>query len=77
MLGYSTIDRGLHAAGYAVGRCRRHHGQRGSAYGAAMFYVITYALATLVAFGTMLLLSRQGFEAEEISICADCSATLA
>jgi NADH-quinone oxidoreductase subunit N len=38
-----------------------------AAYSAAMFYLITYALATLAAFGIMLLLSRQGFEAEEIS----------
>jgi len=38
-----------------------------SAYGAAMFYVITYVLTTLAAFGIILLLARQGHEAEEIS----------
>jgi NADH-quinone oxidoreductase subunit N len=32
-----------------------------------MFYLITYALTSLVTFGVMLLLSRQGFEAEEIA----------
>jgi NADH-quinone oxidoreductase subunit N len=32
-----------------------------------MFYAITYALATLVSFGIILLLAREGFEAEEIS----------
>jgi NADH-quinone oxidoreductase subunit N len=38
-----------------------------SAYGAAMFYVITYVLTTLAAFGIILLLARQGHEAEEIA----------
>jgi NADH-quinone oxidoreductase subunit N len=37
------------------------------AYGAGMFYVITYALATAGAFGIILLLARSGFEAAEIS----------
>lgn len=37
------------------------------AYGAAMFYAITYVLTTLAAFGIILLLSRAGHEAEEIS----------
>jgi NADH-quinone oxidoreductase subunit N len=35
-------------------------------YSAAMFYAITYALTTAVAFGSIVLLSRAGFEAEEI-----------
>ena len=38
-----------------------------SSYSAAMFYLITYALTSLGTFGVMLLLSRQGFEAEEIA----------
>ena len=38
-----------------------------NAYSAAMFYVITYALTTLGTFGIILLLARQGFEAEEIA----------
>ncbi|MES2978107.1 MAG: NADH-quinone oxidoreductase subunit NuoN [Pseudomonadota bacterium] len=37
------------------------------AYGAAMFYAITYVLTTLSVFGIIMLLSRQGFESEEIS----------
>lgn len=37
------------------------------AYSAAMFYVITYVLTTLAAFGVILLLTREGFESEEIS----------
>jgi NADH-quinone oxidoreductase subunit N len=32
-----------------------------------MFYVITYVLATLASFGVLLLLSREGFESEEIA----------
>ena len=38
-----------------------------NSYSAAMFYVVTYALTTLGTFGIMLLLARQGFEAEEIA----------
>jgi NADH-quinone oxidoreductase subunit N len=38
-----------------------------NAYGSSMFYVVTYVLASLGAFGTILLLSRAGFEADEIS----------
>jgi len=37
-----------------------------SAYGAAMFYVITYVLTTLAVFGVIMLLAREGFESEEI-----------
>jgi NADH-quinone oxidoreductase subunit N len=37
------------------------------AYGSSMFYVVTYVLASLGAFGTILLLSRAGLEADEIS----------
>jgi NADH-quinone oxidoreductase subunit N len=36
-------------------------------YSAAMFYVIIYAVTTLGTFGIILLLSRSGFEAEEIA----------
>jgi len=36
-------------------------------YAAAMFYTITYALTAAVGFGVIVLLSRQGFEAEELS----------
>ncbi|KAB7591711.1 NADH-quinone oxidoreductase subunit NuoN [Verminephrobacter eiseniae] len=38
-----------------------------NAYSAAMFYVITYVLTTLAAFGVILLLAREGFESEEIA----------
>ena len=35
-------------------------------YAASMFYVITYSLTSVAAFGMIVLLSRAGFEAEEI-----------
>src|SRR5688572_9926076 len=35
-------------------------------YGAGMFYVVTYVLMNLGAFGMILLLSRSGFEAENL-----------
>ncbi|HQR71449.1 MAG TPA: NADH-quinone oxidoreductase subunit N, partial [Burkholderiaceae bacterium] len=38
-----------------------------NSYSAGMFYVITYALTTLGTFGIIVLLARQGFEAEEIA----------
>ncbi len=37
------------------------------AYGAAMFYAITYVLTTLAVFGIILLLARAGHESEEIT----------
>ena len=39
----------------------------GNAYSSALFYMVTYVLTTLGSFGVILLLSRQGFESEEIS----------
>ena len=38
-----------------------------NAYSSSMFYVVTYVLSSLGAFGMILLLSRSGFEAQEIS----------
>jgi NADH-quinone oxidoreductase subunit N len=38
-----------------------------NAYSSAMFYIITYVLTTLASFGVVLLLSREGFESEEIA----------
>jgi len=35
-------------------------------YSAAMFYTVTYVLTAAVAFGIVLLLSREGFEAEQL-----------
>jgi NADH-quinone oxidoreductase subunit N len=38
-----------------------------AAYSASMFYAITYVLTTLATFGIIMLLSREGFESEEIA----------
>jgi NADH-quinone oxidoreductase subunit N len=35
-------------------------------YSAAMFYTVTYVLTTLVSFGIVMLLSREGFEADQL-----------
>ena len=37
------------------------------AYSSAMFYVVTYVLTVVPAFGVILLLAREGFESEEIA----------
>ena len=36
-------------------------------YSSSMFYIVTYVLTTLGSFGMVMLLSRQGFESEQIS----------
>ncbi|AZY48556.1 NADH-quinone oxidoreductase subunit NuoN [Bordetella avium] len=67
MLAYSTISHmgfvllGL-ASGVVVGKAEA----ASAAYGASLFYMITYVLTTLASFGIVLLLSRQGFECEQI-----------
>ena len=59
MLAYSTISHmGFVMIGILAGT--------DTGYGAAMFYVIVYALMTLGSFGMILLLSRAGFEAENL-----------
>jgi len=60
MLAYSTISHvGFIMLGVLTGT------QEG--YAAAMFYTIVYTLMTLGGFGMILLMSRAGFEADEIS----------
>ncbi len=59
MLAYSTISHmGFLLLGILAGS---KHG-----YAASMFYIITYALMTLGAFGIIILLSRDGFEADKL-----------
>jgi NADH-quinone oxidoreductase subunit N len=59
MLAYSTISHmGFLLLGILSGT--------DNGYSSAMFYVLTYVLMTLGAFGMILLLSRVGFEAEEL-----------
>ncbi len=60
MLAYSTISHmGFMLLGILSGAL--------SGYGASMFYMVTYVLMTLGAFGMILLLSRRGFEAEHLN----------
>ena len=68
MLAFSTIAQmGFFLLAMLAGVAGGNHINATSAYGAAMFYVITYVLTTLAAFGIILLLARQGHEAEEIT----------
>ena len=67
MLAFSTIAQmGFMLLAFVGGVVNGDASNAANAYGAAMFYVITYVLTTLATFGVMLLLSRQGFESEEI-----------
>lgn len=68
MLAYSTISQmGFVLLGLMSGVVNGNVLSAANAYSSAMFYVITYVLTTLATFGVMLLLSRDGFESEEIS----------
>ena len=67
MLAYSTIGQvGFIFLGLMAGVSGGTALGAANAYSSAMFYVITYVLTTLVSFGIILLLSREGFESEEI-----------
>lgn len=59
MLAYSTIS---HMGFLLLGVLAANAG----GYTAALFYVVTYVLTTLVAFGLILVLARRGFEAEHL-----------
>ncbi len=68
MLAYSTIAQmGFVLLAMLSGVAAGNSASIANAYSAAMFYLISYALTSLGTFGVMLLLSRQGFEAEEIA----------
>ncbi|MCA3054722.1 MAG: NADH-quinone oxidoreductase subunit NuoN, partial [Rhodocyclaceae bacterium] len=59
MLAYSTISHmGFLLLGLLAGTK--------NGYAASMFYIISYALMSLGAFGIIMLLSREGFEAEQL-----------
>ena len=68
MLGFSTVAQmGFLLLALLSGVVGPRVELTAQAYGAGMFYVITYSLATAGAFGIILLLAREGFEAEQIS----------
>lgn len=68
MLAYSAISHmGFMLLGMATGVIGGDVRFIFNAYSSSMFYVVTYVLTSLGAFGTVLLLSRAGFESDEIS----------
>jgi NADH-quinone oxidoreductase subunit N len=68
MLAYSTIGQmGFMLLAMFSGVVGGNPMTAANAWSAAMFYVITYAITTLGTFGIVMLLARQGFEAEEIA----------
>ncbi len=68
MLAYSTISQmGFVLLGLMSGVVNGNVLSAENAYSSAMFYIVTYVLTTLGAFGIILLLAREGFESEEIS----------
>ena len=67
MLAFSTISQmGFLLLGLLAGVVNGNQLNAESAYGASMFYVVTYVLTTLAAFGIILLLARAGHESDDI-----------
>ena len=67
MLAYSTISNiGFVLLGFAPTVIAGNTLSAANGYGSALFYIVTYVFTTLGTFGTILLLSRQGFEADQI-----------
>jgi NADH-quinone oxidoreductase subunit N len=67
MLAYSTISQmGFMLLGLLSGVVGGSTVPAANAYSSAMFYSITYVLTTLGTFGIIMLLSRKGFEAENL-----------
>lgn len=68
MLAFSTIAQmGFMLLGLLAGVSGGQGGNMANAYGSSMFYVVSYVLTTLGTFGVILLLSRKGFESDNIS----------
>ena len=68
MLAFSTISQmGFMLLGLLAGVAGGQGGNMANAYGSAMFYVVSYVLTTLGTFGVILLLSRDGFESDNIA----------
>ncbi|MEK9719751.1 MAG: NADH-quinone oxidoreductase subunit NuoN, partial [Quisquiliibacterium sp.] len=68
MLAYSTIAQvGFVLLGMLSGFLEPDARPSAGAYGASMFYIVTYVLTTLGTFGVIQLLAREGFEAEDLA----------
>ncbi len=67
MLAYSTIAQmGFMLLGLASGVVSGNTLSAANAYSSSMFYVVTYVFTTLGTFGIVMLLSRAGFESEQV-----------
>lgn len=67
LLAYSTISQvGFVLLGLATGVVDGQMRLADDAYGASLFYVITYVLTSLAGFGVVMLMSRAGFEADRM-----------
>ncbi|HEY9223764.1 MAG TPA: NADH-quinone oxidoreductase subunit NuoN [Variovorax sp.] len=68
MLAYSSIAQmGFMLLGLCSGVVYNNTISAANSYASSMFYIVTYVLTTLGSFGMIMLLSRKGFEAEEVS----------
>ncbi len=67
MLGYSTISHmGFLLLGMLAGIINGNAYSAANAYSSALFYAVVYALTTCAAFGVLLVMSRNGYEADHI-----------
>jgi NADH-quinone oxidoreductase subunit N len=67
MLAYSTIgNMGFMLLGFTPTVIMNSTAWAANGYSSAMFYAITYVFTTLGTFGMVILLSRQGFEADQL-----------
>ena len=68
LLAYSAIGQvGFMLLALAAGVVSGNTLSGANAYSSALFYMVTYVMTTLGSFGVVMLLTRQGFESEEIS----------
>ena len=67
MLAYSSIAHmGFTLLGLTAGVVGGNTISAGNAYSSSLFYLVAYVLTTLAAFGLVMLIARDGFEADEI-----------
>jgi NADH-quinone oxidoreductase subunit N len=67
MLGYSTIAHmGFLLLGMLAGVIDGNARSGATAYSAALFYAVIYALTTCAAFGVLLVMSKNGYEADHV-----------
>jgi NADH-quinone oxidoreductase subunit N len=68
LLAYSAIGQlGFMLLGFTPTVIANNTYSASNGYSSAMFYIITYVLTTLGTFGMIMVMARQGFEAEEVS----------